>query len=252
MSEPTRNLVIDTGNSGTKVAIFADGELLLPVLRLTTSPWAKIDEQLTNFGVRNILYSTVANVPPRRWLENWKANGMGVYALDRSRPLPFASVYETPETLGQDRIAAVAGTLGRVHTARLIVDAGSCVTLDLVDAHDRYHGGNISPGVRMRLAAMHERTARLPLVRPGQPEGVVGRSTEQALRHGGQLGVVYEIEGLYERLRPQHRDLVIVLTGGDAPHLLPYFSSVPVSHSPNLVLRGLHQILSTYVYEASL
>ena len=247
MSEPTRNLVIDIGNSGTKLAVFEDGELMLPVLRLAREDdWSQIDARATNLGVSNILYSTVANVPTPRWREKWKAAGIGVYGFDRARPLPFRSVYSTPATLGQDRIAAVAGTIGRLHTARLVVDAGSCVTLDLVDAQDHYLGGNISPGVGMRLAAMHERTARLPLVQAGEPQHLVGRSTEQALRHGGQLGVVYEVEGLYHRLLLQHPDLVVVLTGGDAAHLLPYFS-VAVTHYPNLVLRGLHQILSTYV-----
>ena len=247
MSESAPTLVIDIGNSGLKAACFDGDALLPPVARLTDdSDWAALAERVTNLGVRNILYATVANVPERRWLENWKANGIRVFALDRSRPLPFASDYDTPETLGQDRIAAVAGTLGRMYTARLVVDAGSCVTLDLVNRHDRYLGGNISPGVRMRLRAMHEQTARLPLVASGAIDGTVGRSTEQALRHGGQLGVVYEIEGLYRRLLPAHPDLQLVLTGGDAPLLLSYFS-LEVLHLPHLVLRGLNQILSTYV-----
>ncbi len=247
MSESAPTLVIDIGNSGAKAACFDGDELLPPVARLTDdSDWSAIAERVTNLGVRNILYATVANVPEWRWLENWKANGIGVFALDRSRPLPFASDYSTPETLGQDRIAAVAGTLGCIHTARLVVDAGSCVTLDLVDRHDRYLGGNISPGVGMRLRAMHEQTARLPLVAAGVPDATVGRSTEQALRHGGQLGVVYEIEGLHRRLLPAHPDLRLVLTGGDAPLLLSHFS-LEVLHLPHLVLRGLNQILSTYV-----
>ncbi|CAH0998666.1 Type III pantothenate kinase [Neolewinella maritima] len=246
MREPAPHLVIDIGNSGLKAACFLGDELRPPVLRLAGDDWSALDERVTNLGVRNILYATVANVPNQRWLEKWKAAGIGVFALDRSQPLPFASDYTTPDTLGQDRIAALAGTLGHMHTARLVVDAGSCVTLDLMDRHDRYLGGNISPGVTMRLTAMHERTARLPLVQGGGIAGAVGRSTEQALRHGGQLGVVYEIEGLYRRLLDAHPDLQLVLTGGDAPLLLSAFS-LPVLHRPHLVLSGLHQILSTYV-----
>ena len=247
MSESAPTLVIDIGNSGPKAACFDGDALLPPVARLMDdSDWAALAERVTNLGVRNILYATVANVPKQRWLENWKASGIGVFALDRSRPLPFASDYSTPVTLGQDRIAAVAGTLGHIQTARLVVDAGSCVTLDLVDRYDRYLGGNISPGISMRLRGMHERTARLPLIAPGEVDAVVGRSTEQALRHGGQLGVVYEIEGLYRRLLPEHPDLRLVLTGGDAPLLLSHFS-LEVLHLPHLVLRGLNQILSTYV-----
>ncbi|MGB3800752.1 MAG: type III pantothenate kinase [Lewinella sp.] len=249
MKPTVRQLVIDIGNSGSKAAIFGGDELLSPVHRFAPDDWERIDGLATNPGVKNIIYSTVANVPSDRWIDKWKAAGRGVYTLDRQRSLPFVSDYLSPETLGQDRIAVVAGTLGRYTTPRLVVDAGSCVTLDLVEADGRYRGGNISPGVGMRLRAMHEGTARLPLVGIGPLKESVGSSTETALRHGGILGVVYEIEGLCHRLRNTYPELQIVLTGGDALLLLPHFS-ISVHHSPQLVLHGLNQILSLYVNEA--
>lgn len=246
MGTPNRRLIIDVGNSGLKAACFEGEELQPPVVRHPAGDWAAVDAMATNLGVNYIIYSTVANVPSERWTDKWKQQGLHVFALDRSRPLPFASDYQTPETLGQDRIAAIAGTLGTFGTARLVVDAGSCVTFDLVDADDRYRGGNISPGVGMRLRAMHEFTARLPLVAAGLPGGSVGDSTVTALQHGGVRGVVYETEGLYRRLLADFADLQLVITGGDASLLLPCFS-VPCLHYPNLVLRGLNQILSAYV-----
>ncbi|WP_157976199.1 type III pantothenate kinase [Lewinella sp. IMCC34191] len=249
MNPPVRQLVIDIGNSGAKAAIFAGDELVSPVHRFAPDDWEGINGLATNPGVKNIIYSTVANVPSDRWIDKWKTIGRGVYTLDRRRPLPFVSDYLTPETLGQDRIAVVAGTLGRYTTPLLVVDAGSCVTLDLVEADGRYRGGNISPGVTMRFRAMHQMTARLPLVGTGPVTDSVGRSTETALRHGGLLGVVYEIEGLHRRLLDTYRELQVVLTGGDAPLLLPHFS-ISVHHSPQLVLYGLNQILSFYVNEA--
>ena len=247
MSIPSRSLVVDVGNSVTKAACF-DEELVGSVAHLGVGDWSAIDGMVTNLGVNNIIYSTVANEPPQAWTDKWKIAKLGVYALDRARPLPFTSAYRTMDTLGQDRIAAIAGTLGRVTTSRLIVDAGSCVTIDLVDRNDHYLGGNISPGVKMRLRSMHEHTARLPLVESGALTDRVGRSTRQALRHGGQLGVVYEVEGLYRRLLGEYADLRVVLTGGDAELLLPSFS-VAVLPYPNLVLYGLNQILSVYVNE---
>ncbi len=248
LNPPTRQLVIDIGNSGTKAACFRGNELELPVHRLAPDDWEGLDGLATNPGVKNIIYSTVANVPPDRWIDKWKSAGLGIYTLDRKRTLPFASDYLSPETLGQDRIAVVAGTKGLFKTACLVVDAGSCLTLDLVEADGRYRGGNISPGVNMRLRAMHEGTARLPLVLPSGIREHLGLSTETALRHGGLLGVVYETEGLFQRLRERYPDLQLVLTGGDAPLLLPHFS-ISVHHSPQLVLYGLNQILSTYVNE---
>ena len=255
-------LAIDIGNTSVKAGVFLDGELIGPVTRFTDQEWGVADRLVTNLGVKNIIYSTVANVPPAKWLDEWKQSGLLVLALSPELPLPFASLYETPATLGQDRIAAVAGSLSLSTSsapaaaptvplpARLVVDAGTCMTLDLIDGQCIYQGGNISPGVRMRMRAMHAFTARLPLVEPELLSGAIGRSTEQALRHGGQFGAAYEVEGLFLRLRKNYPDLELILTGGDA-ELLASLLSVSTVIYPNLVLRGLNQILSNYVQHQS-
>ena len=261
-------LAIDIGNTAIKAAVFRDGEMVGPVLRFSEQEWAKADRLVTNLGVKNIIYSTVANVPPAKWTDKWNTAGLLTLALDAGLPLPFTSRYETPTTLGQDRIAVVAGSLALPTSpapalrrpdeptaeklpARLIVDAGTCITFDLIDENMIYHGGNISPGVRMRMQAMHTFTARLPLVVPGPPlHGAVGKSTGQALLHGGLHGAVYETEGLFQRLKKTYPDLELILTGGDA-ELLADLLSVPTVIYPNLVLRGLNQILSNYVQHQS-
>ena len=97
---------------------------------------------------------------------------------------------------------------------------------------------------------MHDFTARLPLLEPGNTLGAVGKSTEQALRHGGQFGAAYETEGLFLRLRQTYPNLELILTGGDAS-LLADLLTIPTVIYPNLVLRGLNQILSYYVQHQS-
>ncbi len=254
-------LAIDIGNTAIKAAVFHDGELIGPVVRFSDQQWEVADQLVTNHGVKNIIFSTVANVPPTKWTDNWKTNGCKVVALHAELPLPFTSRYETMETLGQDRIAVVAGSLPFAtfpapasapgnQPARLIVDAGTCMTLDLIDGQAVYQGGNISPGLTMRLQAMHHFTARLPFAEPADTIGSVGRSTLQALRHGGQMGLVYEVEGLYRRLKSVYPNLELLITGGDAGWLSEKLS-VPFVFSPNLVLFGLHQILSYYVQNES-
>ena len=126
------------------------------------------------------------------------------------------------------------------------MDAGTCITLDLLDGEGVYHGGNISPGLRMRLRAMHDFTARLPNPGIGPVDGPVGEATDAALRHGATLGTVYEIEGLFARLAPEFPGLHVLLTGGDAGWLNDQLT-VPRTLCPHLVLRGLIQIQSTYV-----
>lgn len=240
------SLAVDIGNSGIKVGRFSGGRLRLPVERLKRDDWAGIDRLATNHSAEFIIYSSVANVPSDDWIEHWKQRGhRAVYALTGP---PFATDYRTTSTLGQDRIAAVAGALALTDGPRLVVDAGSCLTYDFVDADGRHRGGSIHPGVGMRLRAMHESTARLPSVSAEGELSLTGLTTEDALRTGGLLGTVAEMEGMLVRYRSDFPATSLLLTGGDAPLLLPHFS-VPTVHFPHLVLQGLHHILQIYVHE---
>lgn len=262
------DLTIDVGNSAVKAAVFRSGKLLTPVIRFAMTDWHMADELVTNHRVENIIYSSVANVLPQKWMDKWQAAGCRIVELSGRLPLPFVSAYETMDTLGHDRIAVVAGSLAvppRLAPAylrpnllaapvplpaRLVVDAGTCVTADLIDAHRVYRGGNISPGLRMRLEAMHTLTARLPEVMPGPLEGYVGTTTEMALRHGAQAGLACEVEGLFRRLQVKYPDLELLLTGGDGEWLHRHLS-IPSIFNPTLVLLGLQQILSNYVHAKS-
>jgi len=145
-------LAIDIGNTSVKAGVFLNGELIGPVSRFTDQEWDVADRMVTNLGVKNIIFSTVANEPPAKWMDKWNKAGLCTLALSPDLPLPFASLYETPATLGQDRIAAVAGSLALPTSpvptesraaappehppARLIVDAGTCITFDLIDGGD--------------------------------------------------------------------------------------------------------------------
>lgn len=264
----TSQLAIDIGNTVVKAAVFRGGEMMGPVIRFTDQDWFVVDRLATNHEVKNIIYSTVANVPPPQWMDKWKSEERFLLALGPKVSLPFTSDYTTMATLGQDRIAAVAGSLALppfpfgdqalgqnrsfapAAAPSLIVDAGTCATLDLIDGQGNYHGGNISPGMRMRLKAMHAFTARLPELDPATTTGRVGQSTASALRHGAQLGLVYEIEGLFLRLRQDFPDLQLLLTGGDAEWLGEHLR-IPFVFRPHLVLHGLNLILSNYVNNES-
>lgn len=116
--------------------------------------------------------------------------------FDHSSELPIKIGYATPETLGLDRIAAVVGAVMQCpDKAVLIVDAGTCVTYDLLTADGTFAGGNIAPGIRLRLRAMHEHTGKLPLIDDAGETPEIGFSTETAMRAGAVLGIAYEIEG---------------------------------------------------------
>ena len=114
--------------------------------------------------------------------------------------------------------------------------------LDYIDAHGNYWGGNIAPGMHMRLNALHEHTARLPLV---SAEGVVpgmGYDTETAIRSGVLRGMKYEIEGYIRSMRRKYPELVIFLTGGDKINFDARVKNIILADE-YIVPRGLNRIL---------
>ncbi|HQX45643.1 MAG TPA: type III pantothenate kinase [Saprospiraceae bacterium] len=164
--------------------------------------------------------------------------------FDGLSKLPIHLSYQTPETLGQDRIAALCGAYF-LHPENniLLVNAGSCVTIDLLEANGTFLGGNIAPGMKMRWKAMHEFTGRLPLVEFAEVgDQVLGNDTTSALRLGVIKGILHEIRGYFTELHSKYSFLKCVMTGGDAPQLIRH-SKMEIIEEPYLVLHGLNQIL---------
>lgn len=162
--------------------------------------------------------------------------------LDHTTPIPVTNMYKTPETLGRDRLAAVIGAYKEHNTACLVIDAGTCMTYDFVDREGRYHGGNIAPGIHMRIEAMHHFTQKLPSVSMEKNKNLLGKTTEEALQNGAVYGTILEIEAFIERIRKKHSRINIILTGGDAEFLGKNLKR-KIFVDQHLVLRGLNEIL---------
>jgi type III pantothenate kinase len=125
----------------------------------------------------------------------------------------------------------------------LVIDAGTCITYDLLTAEKEYLGGNIAPGIGLRMRAMHEFTAKLPLIERGEQDEIWGISTETALRNGGQYGAAYEMQGFIDACEAKFGRMQVVLTGGDADFFGKALKTKIFVH-PNLVLWGLLEILN--------
>ncbi|PSR09292.1 MAG: pantothenate kinase [Bacteroidetes bacterium] len=236
------NLVIDIGNTRVKYGLFSSGVLVDKVV-VDQLSLSDILQLATNHRVENIIYSSVSN-----WLAAPEAailqNRYRIMELAATTPLPITLGYTTPATLGKDRLAAVVGAWSCYPGQDcLVVDAGTCITTDFLRADGHYLGGNIAPGIRLRLRAMHEFTARLPLVEPGTWTQNWGTSTTTALQNGGWLGAALEIEALAVRQQREWPDLKVLITGGDAEILAKRIEYKIFVHS-NLVLLGLNKILT--------
>ena len=235
------NLCIDIGNSRTKLALF-EGDTL--VLRQLWEEWSIEDllQLLTNHKVQNVILCSVGRRLEPAELKRVESQ-CRLIQLEADTPLPIRNAYKTPQTLGKDRLAAVVGAFALFPGENcLVVDAGSCITYEFLSAAGVYLGGNIAPGLKMRLRAMHEFTARLPTVELNKLQEWIGDSTPNAMNNGALLGTALEIEGYSQKWATAEGSSKTILTGGDAA-LLQQTLSISAIHEPDLVFIGLNKIL---------
>lgn len=238
------NLCIDQGNSRTKIAIFdAEGHRINDFV---FKQFAARDLQklFSLYPIENTILSSVVNIEPS--IVNLLTKKSHRFILfDYETPLPIRNAYDTPETLGQDRIAAAVGAASLAPGRNLlIIDAGSAITYDFVSLDETYLGGNIAPGLKMRFQALKQQTKKLPLVEIDEKQIIplFGRNTHDAILSGVVRGVRYEIEGYMRALEHQVGDFEVYLTGGNSAYIgADLRRNVHVEKL--LVLIGLNRIL---------
>lgn len=235
-------LTIDQGNSAAKMAVWHDSTMLETRIVPRLSAEAVVQFVSGYAPVEAAIYCSVASRSAE--LMAGIANFIPkVMRLSSDMPLPLKIDYGTPGSLGADRIAAAVGASVTVPgKPLLVVDAGTAVTYDAVTADRRFAGGNIAPGMNMRLEALHRFTARLPRVEVPRtlPTGsFMGHDTQSAMVLGAVYGIVGALE-YYMRHLPD--DTVAVITGGWATEL-SRLCSFPVIVEPHLVSKGLNRIL---------
>lgn len=211
------NLVIDLGNTYSKIAVCSGTEIIESVISEKVS-----NKEIAYFisgypDLQGAIISSVVN-HSRELIDYLDATFDTFLELTNTTPLPLVNLYKTPETLGYDRIAAVSGA----HTIFpgknvLVIDAGTAITFDMVTAAGEYIGGNISPGLNMRFKALHKFTSRLPYLVPEEDAiQLLGKTTDEAIVSGVVNGLVYEIKGYISAVSEKYKNLRVVITGGDA------------------------------------
>lgn len=243
------NLVIDIGNTYSKIALFNNRELEEIRVSETADPGAIADL----FGKYEIGSAIVSTVGPE--IERLEA-----FLKERCRYLRFhtglqtgiVSHYKTPATLGADRYAAVIGASVLFPGSDcLVIDSGTCVTCDFVDRNRNYYGGSISPGIRMRFKAMNTFTERLPLVEFDETfDGEYGQDTKSAMMAGVVNGIIYEVSGVIGQYYKKWPGLRVLLCGGDVNffdrQLKNSIFARNIKAEPNLVLIGLNEVIHQY------
>ena len=235
------NLVIDSGNTLAKAALFQDDEIIVSV-RSSNVNWSFVFEMMDGNNPEFAIISDVSDTT--RPLIKELEKSIGVINMTGFTLTPLAIVYSTPETLGTDRIAAAVYGQKRFPDSHvLIIQAGTCITYDFLTPAKEYLGGAITPGIDMRFKAMHTFTAKLPLVKKKEINYLTGNSTKESILSGVINGCVAEIDGMIDKYLEKFPDLNVIAGGGDI-----FFFDKKLKNRifaiENLVLRGLNEILN--------
>jgi len=239
-------ILLDIGNTSAKVAV-ADNKAIVHFER-RKEEWNEVFCRLTKqFPIDECIISNVAGVD-KKLLHTLESQPYPVTWLTYETPNPIFPEVKAPRGLGADRWAADIGAMAIVREGKsdaqphiLVIDAGTCITYDLIDDKGEVFKGAISPGVELRIKAMHEHTALLPLIDAEGDVEILGLDTETAMRSGAVIGAALETEGFIRRLSRQYPDLRVFVTGGNS---FEYDEDVKnrVTIEPMLIFKGLMQI----------
>ena len=233
-------LILDIGNTRTKYATFSNGLLESKGYCSDNELDAVID---THIGlVKNVLVSSVKPLSKEREI-SFKKMSSNVLFLNSKLKTPFTNDYETPKTVGSDRLALAAGALLIYpKKAILIIDIGTCMTFDFVSDKGNYIGGAISPGLQMRFKALHQFTGKLPLVPVNEPQDLIGRNTIESILSGVVNGMKAEIDGIIDAYKLRYPQVKIILTGGDITFFDKKLKN-SIFADADILLKGMHFIL---------
>lgn len=246
-----RSLIIDRGNTTLKASVFQGDKCLCQQrIELTDDIACELRKLTAEYRPSAAIYSSVvpnAEIPESLIRE---ITGSSPLIFTHNTPIPIKIAYETPQTLGLDRIAAAVGAQHIVQKDKspdflLTIDAGTAVTIDLTDNNGHFAGGNISAGLSMRLHALHEYTGALPEVDSQGEVQDFGTNTTNALRSGAVNGITAEIErACDDACRRCGNNGRLILTGGDADIIAKHLNNkIQTIKSPELVAIGLNYIL---------
>ncbi len=233
-------LCFDFGNTRWKAAIFSEKRLVQHYVFSEGGVLAEVEQLLQQHRPQAAILSSVVNHPAE--LETLLAAHTSFHRLSHLSKLPFTLPVGKPETMGADRLALAAAAVWlspNHHT--LAIGLGSCITFNFINKEHQFLGGSISPGLEMRLRAMHQFTAKLPLVPATWNVPLIGYDTATNLQSGVVLGMAKEIDGIVEAYAARYANFNVLLTGGDIPFLAPHLKN-KIFADPHLIFKGLYAI----------
>jgi type III pantothenate kinase len=233
------NLIIDIGNTLCKVAVF-ENQVITQNFQHADIDFSFLKEQI-NFSTISVCLVSSTRTKPENLIAEIQKETKCLW-LDFNLKLPFKNKYTTPNTLGKDRMALAAAAASEFKNQNtLVLDAGTCLTYEMVTNENEYLGGAISPGKQMRFKALHSFTEQLPLVEPKKPFNLIGNTTESNIISGVINGMISEMDGTINAYKARFSKLNVVLTGGDQVFFAECLKNNFFAR-PQFLLKGLNFI----------
>lgn len=232
-------LCFDFGNTRLKVALFQNAKLT-EVIVIENDGIETIESILNRSDSQKTILSSVINHNPE--IETLLGEKTKFHKLNHLSKLPFTTPVGKPETIGADRLALAAAAVyffPKQHN--LVIGMGSCITYNFINADHEFLGGGISPGMEMRMKALNQFTAKLPIVKPDGNLPLVGYDTVTNILSGVVMGMAKEIDGFVDAYRERYGNFNVHLTGGDLVYLAPHLKN-QIFADPELIFKGLYAI----------
>jgi type III pantothenate kinase len=232
-------LCFDFGNTRKKVAVFNKSKLFKTIV-LDDDSAEIIQSLIDEYKADKSILSSV--IEHNAAIEELLAVKTKFHKLSHLTKLAFTTPVGKPETIGADRLALCAAAVHyypKKHN--LVIGMGSCVTYNFINKYHEFLGGAISPGMEMRLKAMHHFTAKLPLVAADSNVPLIGYDTTTNLLSGAVLGLAKEIDGFVDSYKEKYGNFNVLLTGGDLVHLASHLKN-KIFADPDLIFKGLYAI----------
>jgi type III pantothenate kinase len=243
MDKGNNIFILDAGNTSLKIGIFQNHQLLKSE-RVSYSEILKLDEMIRLHHPNSFFLSSVLSEEKTNYYFN-KFEKLIVFTDIIKQP--FNISYDSPLTLGKDRLAniAQASTINQ-NKNTVVIDLGTCLKFDFINKENTYKGGSISPGIEMRYKALNHFTGRLPLLSQNKQAELIGSSTENSIHSGILNGIHQEIKGLMSEYEAKFKDLTFFMTGGDINHF-DFKAKNNTFVDENFTIKGLYQI---YLFNA--
>jgi type III pantothenate kinase len=232
-------LCFDFGNTRLKIAFFQNAKLV-EVIVIENDDIATIEAIFEKFDVQKTILSSV--IDHNHGIETLLAEKTKFHKLSHLSKLPFTAPVGKPETIGADRLALTAAAVYFFPKQNnLVIGMGSCVTYNFINADHEFLGGGISPGMEMRMKALNQFTAKLPIVKPDGNLPLIGYDTVTNILSGVVLGMAKEIDGFIDVYKERYGNFNVHLTGGDLVYLAPHLKN-QIFADPELIFKGLYAI----------